>query len=86
MEDNSQVESHIKAASEKISFNYLDKVSSNREDAEEIIRKLQEVCDLVEKGSYSEANDLFQEADKEYQELSRIYPSYLEPNYLFKYA
>lgn len=81
MDDNSEIEKHIKTASEKISFNYLDKVSSNREDAEEIIRKLQEVCDLVEKGSYSEANDLFQEADKEYNELKRLYPSDLMPEH-----
>ena len=81
IDNNSKVEKHIKAASEKISFNYLEKASSNREDAEKIIRKLQEVCDLVEKGSYSEANDLFQEADKEYNELKRLYPSDLMPEH-----
>jgi len=81
IDNNSKVEKHIKAASEKISFNYLEKASSNREDAEKIIRKLQEVCDLVEKGSYSEANELFQEADKEYNELKRLYPSDLMPEH-----
>jgi hypothetical protein len=81
MDNNSKVEKHIKTASERISFNYLEKASSNREDTEEIIRKLQEVCDLVEKGSYSEANDLFLEADKEYEELKRLYPSDLMPEH-----
>jgi hypothetical protein len=81
MDNNLEVEKYIKQASEKISFNYLDKVSSNRADAEEIIIKLQDVCDLVEKGSYNEANDLFQEADKEYKELERLYPSDLMPEH-----
>ncbi len=81
MDDNSKVKKHIEAASQIISFDYLKKASSNREDAEEIIRKLQEVCDLAEKGSYSEASDLFQEADKEYQELRRLYPSDLMPEH-----
>ena len=57
------------------------RTAGKREDAEEIIRKLQEVCDLAEKGSYSEASDLFQEADKEYQELRRLYPSDLMPEH-----
>jgi len=81
MDNNAEVEKHIKTASEKIAFNYLEKASSNREDAEKIIKKLQEVCDLVEKGSYSEANDLFQEAEKEYNELKRLYPSDLMPEH-----
>ena len=81
MDDNLNVKEHIAVASEKISFNYLEKVSSNREAAEKIIEKLQEVCDLVEKGSYNEANDLFQEADKEYKELERLYPSDLMPEH-----
>jgi hypothetical protein len=81
MDNNSKVEKHIKTASERISFNYLEKASSNREDTEEIIRKLQEVCDLVKKGAYSEANDLFLEADKEYEELERLYPSDLTPEH-----
>jgi hypothetical protein len=81
MDDNLEVQKHIEAASKIISFDYLEKASSNREDAEEIIRKLQEVCDLAEKGSYGEASDLFQEADKEYQELRRLYPSDLMPEH-----
>ncbi len=81
MDNNSEVEKHIKTASEKIPFNYLEKVRSNRKDAEKIIGKLQEVCDLVEKGAYSEANDLFQEADKEYKELERLFPSDLMPEH-----
>jgi len=81
MNNNSKVKQHIEAASKIISFNYLEKVSSNREDTEEIIRKLQEVCNLVEKGSYNEANNLFQEADKEYKELKRLYPSDLMPEH-----
>ncbi|WP_455368846.1 hypothetical protein [[Eubacterium] cellulosolvens] len=81
MDDNSNVKKCIEAASKIISFDYLEKASSNREDAEEIIRKLQEVCDLAEKGSYGEASNLFQEADKEYQELRRLYPSDLMPEH-----
>ena len=81
MNDNSEVKNHIEAASKMISFDYLENASSNREDAEEIIRKLQEVCDLAEKGSYGEASDLFQEADKEYQKLRRLYPSDLMPEH-----
>jgi hypothetical protein len=81
MDNNAEVEKHIKTASEKIPFNYLEKVRSNRKDAEKIIGKLQEVCDLVEKEAYSEANDLFQEAHKEYKELERLYPSDLMPEH-----
>jgi hypothetical protein len=81
MNNNSKVKQHIEAASKIISFNYLEKASSNREDAEAIIIKLKEVCDLVEKGSYNEANNLFQEADKEYKELKRLYPSDLIPEH-----
>lgn len=81
MEDNSKVKKHITAASEKISFNYLEKASSNRKNIEEIIRKLQEVSDLGEEGSYSEALVLFQEADKEYKELERLYQSDLMPKH-----
>ena len=81
MDNNAKVEKHIKAASEKIPFNYLEKASSNRKDAEKIIGKLQEVCDLVKKGAYSEANNLFQEAEKEYKELKRLYPSDLMPEH-----
>jgi hypothetical protein len=81
MIDNSKVKQRIEAASKIISFNYLEKASSNREDAEEIIKKLQQVCDLVEKGSYNEANNLFQEADQEYKELKKLYPSDLMPEH-----
>jgi hypothetical protein len=81
MDDNSEVKKRITAASEKVSFNYLEKAKTNRKNTEEIIKKLQEVCDLVEKESYSEAIVLFQEADKEYKELERLYPSDLMPEH-----
>ena len=35
----------------------------------------------IEKGSYQEANDLFQQAEKEYNELKRLYPSDLIPEH-----
>ncbi len=81
MNNNLKVKQHMEAASKIISFDYLEKASSNREDAEEIIRKLQEVCVLVEKGSYNEANNLFQETEKEYKELKQLYPSDLMPEH-----
>jgi len=72
---NSEVEAYVKEASIIMDFNYLDKIETNRQDAEEIIEKFIQVCDLVDQGSYDEASDLYEEADEDYRSLDRLHIS-----------
>jgi len=72
---NSEVEAYVKEASVIMDFNYLDKIETNRQDAEEIIEKFIQVCDLVDQGSYDEASNLYEEADEDYRSLDRLHIS-----------
>ncbi len=76
---NSEVKSHVVAASDIFSFDYLDKIESNRESAESVIQKFIQVCDLADEGSYDDARALYEEADAEYRSISRVYQSDIKP-------
>ncbi len=79
LDHNSQVDSHVVAASDILSFDYLDRIDSNRVSAESVIQKFIQVCDLAEEGSYDDARDLYEEADGEYRSISRVYQSDIKP-------
>ena len=72
---NSEVEAYVEEASAIMDFSYLDKIETNRDEAEEIIEKFIQVCDLVDQGSYDEASDLYEEADEDYISLDRLHIS-----------
>ena len=68
-DDNLKVQEYADEASKLIKFNYLTRIDANRKDAEEVIEEYLTVVDLVEEGSYTEADNLYDEAEDSYNAL-----------------
>lgn len=68
-DDNVKVQEYADEASKLIKFNYLTRIDANRKDAEEVIEEYLTVVDLVDEGSYIEADNLYDEAEDDYNAL-----------------
>lgn len=68
-DDNLKVQEYTDEAAKLIRFNYLTRIDANRKDTEEVIEKYLTVVDLVDEGSYEEADNLYDEAEDDYNAL-----------------
>ena len=76
---NSEVKTYVAEASSILTFNYLDRLETNREKADEVIQKYIEVCDLADKRYYDDAKELAEEAEEDYRSIQRVYLSDFKP-------
>jgi len=76
---NSEVKGYAAEASSILTFNYLDRLETNREKADAVIQKYIEVCDLADKHSYNDAKELAEEAEEDYRSIQRVYLSDFKP-------
>lgn len=69
LSQNSQVETYADDAQRIIAMTYLDKAQANRVEGDALIKEYQRVLGLANAGSYQEANQQYQEAEKAYESL-----------------